>query len=88
MKYQVLDDTDACEFLLEFPSSASQYLINIECQESLLGDINGDLLLNIQDVILTVNLVLNSEYNVSADLNNDDTVNILDVIQLVNIILS
>jgi len=88
LKYQVLDDDSVCESLLEIPTSASQYLTNIECEESLLGDINGDLLLNIQDIILTVNLVLNSEYNASADLNDDDTVNILDVIQLVNIILS
>ena len=53
-----------------------------------LGDINGDNLINIQDIVLAVNLVLSSEYNNLADLNSDSTVDILDIVQLVNIILS
>ena len=59
---------------------------NIEAQN--LGDINGDSLINIQDVILTVNLILNNEYNNQADLNSDETIDILDIVQLVNIILN
>ncbi len=57
-----------------------------ECTE--IGDINGDSLINIQDVILTVNLILNNEYNYQVDLNSDGLINVLDVIQLVNIILN
>ena len=34
LKYQVLNDTTVCESLLEIPSSASQYLTNIECTAS------------------------------------------------------
>ena len=56
--------------------------------EFISGDINGDNSINIQDIILTVNLVLNNEYNIIADLNLDGTINILDIIQLVNIILN
>ena len=52
------------------------------------GDINGDSIINIQDVILIVNLILNNEYNSSADLNSDGAVNVLDITQLVNIILN
>ena len=48
LKYQVLDDIAACEFLLNFPSSASQYLTNIECADIMLGDINEDLFLNVR----------------------------------------
>jgi hypothetical protein len=59
---------------------------NIEAQN--LGDINGDSLINIQDVILTVNLILNYEYNNQADLNSDGIINVLDIVQLVNIILN
>ena len=55
--------------------------------EFILGDINGDNLINIQDVVLVVNLVLSDEYNNSADLNIDSNVNILDIIQIINIIL-
>ena len=51
------------------------------------GDINFDGITNILDIVLVVNIVLNSEQNSSADLNFDGIVNILDVILLVNIIL-
>ena len=88
LKYHILEDLDACEALLNAPSDASQYLTSFTCQESILGDINGDLLVNVQDVILTLNIVLSNEYSSSADLNFDNIVNILDVVQLVNIILS
>jgi len=54
----------------------------------LLGDINGDNSINIQDIVLAVNLVLSNEYNDLADLNSDSTVDILDIVQLVNIILN
>ena len=87
LKYQVLGDTNACEALLEAPSSASQYLINIECTASVVGDINGDTLVNVQDVVLIVNLVLSAGYDSSADLNSDNIVNVLDIVQVVNIIL-
>jgi len=56
--------------------------------EFILGDINGDNSVNIQDIVLVVNFVLGGEYNNLADLNLDSTINVLDVIQLVNIILN
>ena len=53
-----------------------------------LGDINGDSLINVQDIILTVNMILNGEsYSEVADVNTDGVVDILDVILIVNIIL-
>jgi len=52
------------------------------------GDLTGDGLINIQDIILTINLALNNEYNELADLNNDGIINVLDIVQLVNIILN
>ena len=87
LKYQVLDDNESCQSLLEIPQSASQYLTNIECSDSIYGDVNGDLLVNVQDIVLSVNLILNSNYNSLADLNSDGIVNVLDIVQLVNIIL-
>ena len=88
LKYQVLDDTVACDFLFDFPQSASQYFINISCEESISGDINGDLIINIQDVILMINLVLDSTYDGLADINIDYMVDVLDVVLLVNLILN
>ena len=57
-------------------------------QQSVLGDVNGDSIVNIQDVILLVNSILNGQTDDSGDINVDGTVNILDVIQIVNIILN
>ena len=88
LKYQILDDTIACETLLETPSLASQYLTNIECTASIVGDINGDTFINVQDVVLVVNLVLSTDYDSAADINSDGIINVLDIVQVVNIILN
>jgi len=56
---------------------------------TLLGDINDDGLINILDIIQSVNIILAVEpYNSLADVNNDGMVNVLDIISLVNIILN
>ena len=51
------------------------------------GDLNGDGMINIQDLIILVNMILDGEYSTIADLNEDGIVNILDIIIYVNIIL-
>jgi len=51
------------------------------------GDLNGDGMINIQDLIILVNMILANEYSTIADLNEDGVVNILDIIIYVNIIL-
>ena len=53
-----------------------------------LGDVNYDGILNIQDVILLVNVVMDNGYNNSMDVNFDNTIDILDIIQIVNMIIS
>ena len=53
-----------------------------------LGDINGDNTINVLDVVLLVNIILDStDFSNSADLNSDSMINVLDVVLLVNIIL-
>ena len=54
---------------------------------SMLGDVNSDSIINVQDLVLIVNLVLAEEYNDLADINLDSAVNILDIVELINIIL-
>ena len=56
--------------------------------QSVSGDINGDSLVNVQDVILLVNIILNGQTDSMSDINSDGFVNILDVVQIVNIILN
>ena len=54
----------------------------------MLGDINGDDSINIQDIVLIINLVLSIEYNPLADLNSDQIIDVLDIVELINIILN
>ncbi len=70
------------------------YVINelINNNQDLLGDINLDGLVNIQDIVLLVNIVLEfitptNQQLIASDLNNDYLINVLDIIELVNIIL-
>ena len=60
------------------------------CEEIdyLIGDINSDSIINILDVIETINIILNNNYDVMVDMDNNQQVNVLDVIQLINIILN
>jgi len=51
------------------------------------GDINGDLIINVLDVIQSVNLILYSEYNIIVDMNYDELINVQDIILLINLIL-
>ena len=88
LNYHILDNLDYCDTLLNIPVSATQFYTNLQCQEFLTGDINGDYIINVQDIVLTVNLVMSGEYNSDADLNSDGVTNVLDIVQIVNIILN
>ena len=59
------------------------------CEDSdyIQGDLNGDTILNILDIIIIVDIILNQESNDLADINADGEVNILDIVALVEIIL-
>ena len=72
------------EFEVNF---TSQFLYNIVCGNLLLGDLNNDNLINVNDIIIMVNLILNGDFNMIGDINLDEYLNVLDVIQIVNIIL-
>ena len=53
----------------------------------IIGDLNDDEILDILDIIITINLIMNNEYLDYADMNEDSIINILDIIQMINIIL-
>lgn len=71
-------------------SGGSFQLDTSYCEEIdyLIGDINSDSIINILDVIETINIILYNNYNVIVDMDNNQQVNVLDVIQLINIILN
>ena len=59
-----------------------------ECGDILSGDVNGDGILNVLDVVLMVNLALDGEFEDEADMNGDGIINVLDIVTLINTILS
>ena len=73
----------------EFHDYAQKQLtFDIIQSNDLLGDLNGDSSLSIEDIILMVNMALDLEVNQSlADMNQDGGINILDISILLNLIL-
>ena len=70
--------------------SAENYLTNLienNYQQSILGDINNDQIVNIQDIISLINMILIDSEDLSGDINLDGFINILDIVQLITIIL-
>jgi len=58
-----------------------------ETNPDLSGDLNGDGVLNVLDVVVMINLVLANDCSDEADMNDDTGCNVLDVVILVNLIL-
>ena len=54
----------------------------------LLGDLNGDLDVNVSDIVILVNLILQSDYAYNGDMNQDAILDVIDIVQLVNLILN
>ena len=75
-------------------SSNSQSVVTIPVSllvldNGLLGDVNGDGILNVLDVVTLVNIILNNDdYILAGDMNQDGALDVLDIVTLVNIILS
>ena len=55
--------------------------------ESIQGDLNGDGVTNILDIIAQVNAILDQDYFSGYDLNGDLAINVQDIIILINLIL-
>jgi hypothetical protein len=53
----------------------------------LLGDLNGDGVINVMDIVLAVDAILHAEYDPMGDINGDGQLNVVDIVQLVNLIL-
>ena len=54
----------------------------------MLGDVNGDEVLDILDVVILINAVLDGSFTEAGDINQDGVIDILDIVILVNMILS
>jgi len=71
------------------PQANSMFLSLDGWLPDLPGDVNQDGVINVSDIVVSINIVLGmSPSNKLADINGDGIVNIQDIILLVNIILS
>ena len=88
----VADENDISYIIINSNSSDPLSVIPITItfiDNSVVGDINGDEIINVLDVVIIVNLIVNNaEYNEDADLNDDGIINVLDIVLLVNLILN
>ena len=86
------DENDLAYIIINSNGSESTSIVPINIaldDNTIIGDINGDTIVNVLDVVVLVNLVLNgSEYDENSDLNLDGILNVLDIVLLVNIILN
>ena len=67
-------------------------IINLSYNETILGDLNQDLIVNVLDVVQLVGIILGTidlePYHLErGDLNNDEQLNVIDIVSLVNLIL-
>ena len=64
---------------------------NSQIDNSNLGDINGDFIVDILDIVILVNLILGQNPEPGqmelADVNNDGVLSILDIVIVINIAL-
>ena len=68
-------------------------VITLSYNDVMMGDLDGDGIINILDIIVEVNIILGAidptpQQEIVGDLNGDGGINILDVIALVNLILT
>ena len=71
-------------------NSSKNYILGIleeHYNQVMLGDINGDNILNILDIVILVDLILTDIYNEIGDVNSDGGLNIQDIILILNSII-
>jgi len=81
-----------CDFIsnMDFVNQfTSEFMYDHVCSSDsiIIGDLNGDDLTNVIDILITINLVLDNEFDENADLNFDGQINVLDILLIVNVIL-
>ena len=81
------ENTEDCNWIIPAGGDCNSEIVGLE-NDILLGDVNLDFIINIQDIIIMISLILNSEFDELADTNLDGNIDVLDIIQLTNIILN
>ena len=72
-------------------NQAKNYILGIieaNYDQSLLGDINNDNILDVSDLIIIADFILSNIYDENGDMNSDGGLNIQDITLLLNVILN
>ena len=73
-------------------ANSNIYKLTSDEESGIMGDLNQDGLVNVQDIIISINIILGeqpSNYEQwSGDFNQDGVIDILDIVLLINLILS
>ena len=87
VRVDMLQMRDSDNMVVAASHGKSLFYGQFNIDDDMLGDINYDGSINIQDIILMVELIINNDYNIDGDMNSDSQLNILDVLLVINIIL-
>ena len=94
-QFTVTSNTVGCYAVGAYDSSPTYYsdLSSTVCIEQyacpVLGDLTGDEVVNVSDIVFLVNSILGSGLDAScADMNGDGLTNVSDVVAIVNVILN
>jgi hypothetical protein len=82
----VIDDLGQCCIPQDVDVCGVCFGDDTSCQQ--LGDINGDGIINVIDIVMAVDLILNNNYYTVGDVNEDGQMNVLDIVMLVDLILN
>jgi hypothetical protein len=79
-------------YYFDYIESSYSELIMVETENLMLGDVNGDSLINVVDIITIVNFILGNDEPTDtefylSDFNSDEFINVVDIIAIVNVIL-
>ena len=61
---------------------------NIAIEIDIVGDLNQDGVIDVLDVVSSIDYILSDDYVVYIDLNEDGLLNVIDIVQLVSLILA
>ena len=77
------DNTDNCYWLVPPGGGCETEIFDLN-----IGDLNGDSIINVSDIVILVSYVLNEEYLSDGDINEDGLLNIQDIIMVLDIIIN
>ena len=73
---------------LPFNSKIFTYAVFNSIDGTIVGDLNSDEAINVNDILILVNNILSNEYELLGDINSDGINNINDILKIIQFILS